>query len=143
MGTHVFIDRSQPGGQAMADRTRGAWLAVLAVLGGAVLLAPAPACCPAPPGGLPVVNADQTVVILWDAAAKTQHFIRQASFKSDANDFGFLIPSPSRPELSESGNDAFPTLKKLTEPEVVQQSRPMGGPGCGCGSVPLAASKHA
>ena len=76
---------------------------------------PSPACCPAPPSGKPVVNADQTVVILWDAATKTEHFIRRASFKSAADDFGFLIPSPTRPDLNESGNDAFPYLEKLTE----------------------------
>ena len=49
------------------------------------------ACAPAPSGKL-VVNADQTVIIIWDAANNTQHFIRKASFKSEADDFGFLIP---------------------------------------------------
>lgn len=92
---------------------------------------PARSCCPAPPSGKPVVNADQTVIILWDAATKTQHFIRKASFKSEADDFGFLVPSPSKPELAESGNEAFPLLQKLTEPEVIQRRRPRGG-GCGC-----------
>jgi hypothetical protein len=96
---------------------------------------PAPACCPAPPSGKPVVNADQTVVILWDAASKTQHFIRQASFKSDAADFGFLVPSPSQPTLDESGNDAFPYLLKLTEPEHKKVPRPTPGVSCGCGGV--------
>jgi Uncharacterized protein conserved in bacteria (DUF2330) len=96
---------------------------------------PSPACCPAPPSGKPVVNADQTVVILWDAASKTEHFIRRASFKSDADDFGFLIPSPTRPDLNESGNDAFPYLQKLTEPEVQVVKRPTGGGGCGCGDT--------
>ena len=53
----------------------------------AALLSPdASACCPAPPEGKPVVNADQTVLIVWDAAAKTQHFIRQASFKGLRDD---------------------------------------------------------
>lgn len=97
---------------------------------------PAPACCPAPPSGKPVVNADQTVILLWDAAAKTQHFIRKASFRSDADDFGFLVPSPAQPELSESGNDAFPYLQKLTEPERKKVPRPSGGIGCGCGAAP-------
>lgn len=92
---------------------------------------PARSCCPAPPSGKPVVNADQTVILLWDPATKTQHFIRKASFKSDADDFGFLVPSPSKPELAESGNEAFPVLQKLTEPEVRTVSRPRGG-GCGC-----------
>src|SRR4051794_6379519 len=106
-------------------------------LPGALLVAilvcdPAPACCPAPPSGKPVVNADQTVILIWDAAKKTQHFIRKASFKSDADDFGFLVPSPSRPELNESGNEAFAVLSRLTEPEVITRQRPRGGAGCAC-----------
>jgi len=83
-----------------------------------VLSRSANACCPTGPEGVPVVNADQSVIILWDAAAKTQHFIRRATFASQADDFGFLVPSPNRPELAESGNDAFPYLQKLTEPEI-------------------------
>lgn len=96
---------------------------------------PARACCPTPPSGKPVVNADQTVLMLWDAATKTQHFIRQASFKSDAEDFGFLVPSPTQPELAESGNAAFTHLRKLTEPERKKMPRPGGSIGCGCGAV--------
>jgi hypothetical protein len=93
---------------------------------------PATACCPAGPvSGKPVVNADQTVILIWDAATKTQHFIRQASFKSDADDFGFLVPTPAQPELDESGNEAFPYLLKLTEPERKKVPRP-SGVGCGC-----------
>jgi hypothetical protein len=93
---------------------------------------PALACCPAPPSGKPVVNADQTVIILWDTARKTQHFIRKASFKSEADDFGFLVPTPAEPELEESGNEAFPFLLKLTEPARKKVSRPSSGLGCGC-----------
>jgi hypothetical protein len=92
-----------------------------------------PACCPAPPPGIPVVNADQTVIMIWDAETKTQHFIRQASFKSEADDFGFLVPTPSEPELAESGNAAFPFLLKLTEPAKRILPRPSSGFGCGCG----------
>lgn len=113
------------------------WLAL--PLTGALLLAyfasgPARGCCPAPRRGQPVVNADQTVILIWDAATKTEHFIRQASFKSDAEDFGFLIPSPSRPELEESRNEAFGFLLKLTEPEIIKIHQPSTGVGCGCGA---------
>jgi hypothetical protein len=90
----------------------------------AFLPGPLTACCPAPPPGKPVVNADQTVIILWDAAHQTQHFIRKASFQSEADDFGFIVPSPNEPELEESGGDAFPYLLKLTEPEVIKRVRP-------------------
>ena len=93
---------------------------------------PARACCPAPRSGKAVVNADQTVILIWDAATKTQHFIRKASFKSEADDFGFLVPSPSKPELNESGNEAFGVLAKLTEPETKTVKRPAGGGGCNC-----------
>ncbi len=103
---------------------------------------PAPACCVAPPrlpgdqdGVLPVVNADQTVIIIWDAAQKIQHFIRKASFKSEAEDFGFLIPTPSRPELDESGNEAFPFFYEITKPEIITRKVRKdsgGGLGCGC-----------
>jgi uncharacterized protein DUF2330 len=124
----------------MTDRMTRAGSFALALLVVLLMLAPTPACCPAPPSGKPVVNADQTVVLIWDAATKTQHFIRQAAFKSDADDFGFLVPTPSRPELSESGDDAFPYLKKLTEPEVQKVHRPSGGTGCGCASEPTVKS---
>jgi hypothetical protein len=83
------------------------------------------ACCPAPPSGKPVVNADQTVIIIWDAANRTQHFIRKAAFQSEADDFGFIVPSPSEPELEESGSEAFPYLLKLTEPAVIRRPRPI------------------
>ena len=96
---------------------------------------PADACCPASHYQLAVANADQTVIIIWDAATQTQHFIRQASFKSEGDDFGFLIPSPSEPELSESGDEAFPYLYRLTAPEV-KKAPWSAGIGCGCTAAP-------
>src|SRR5947209_3638385 len=95
-----------------------------------------PGCCPAGPVGKPVVNADQTVILIWDPTTKTVHFIRQASFKSEADDFGFLIPTPAEPELSESGNAAFPYLKHLTRPETIRQRRPRGRFSFGCALDP-------
>ncbi len=112
------------------------WLLSVILLVGALALAatPTPACCPARPiSGKPVVNADQSVVLIWDEATKTEHFIRRASFQGDATDFGFVVPSPSQPELSESGNEAFPYLQKITEPEHRKAPRSGGSVGCGCG----------
>jgi Uncharacterized protein conserved in bacteria (DUF2330) len=87
------------------------------------------ACCAVAPDSRSVVNADQTVIMVWDAEKKTQHFIRQASFKSDAADVGFLVPTPSRPQLEESGDAAFATLRKITTP--MMQSKGMVVPlGC-------------
>jgi len=89
------------------------------------------ACCPAPPSGKAVVNADQTVILVWDAATRTEHLIRRASFKSGADDFGFLIPTPAKPELDESGEAAFPALAKITAPKVIKKAAPSAGcSGC-------------
>jgi hypothetical protein len=86
-------------------------------------------CCALGRAGQPVVNADQTVLLVWDPKTKTEHFIRKASFKADGADFGFLVPTPSKPELSESGNDAFPYLANITRPLPKSGG---GGFGCGC-----------
>lgn len=49
-----------------------------------VQVTPVYSCCAVSRAVEKVVNADQTVIIIWDPAAKQQHFIRQASFASDA-----------------------------------------------------------
>jgi hypothetical protein len=72
-------------------------------------------CCAVSSGG-PVVNSDQEVILLWDQAKKTQHFIRKATFASSSGNVGFLVPSPTRPTLEESGNAAFDTLRAWTSP---------------------------
>lgn len=92
---------------------------------------PAYACCAVSPGLQPAINADQTVIILWNAETKTQHFIRQASFKSESQDLGFIVPTPSQPQLNESGNEAFAYLDQLTAPPIIEKPTPMHFPiGC-------------
>jgi len=98
---------------------RRAALAVVLVAGWLLPVGKAVACCAVAAATRDVVNADQTVIMLWDAERKTQHFIRQASFKSDADDVGFLVPTPTRPQLEESGDAAFATLRRITAPRVV------------------------
>ncbi|HYV34263.1 MAG TPA: DUF2330 domain-containing protein, partial [Gemmataceae bacterium] len=92
----------------------------------------ADACAPAPPHNMPVAIADESAIIIWDEATKTQHFIRRASFSTQAADFGFLVPTPTQPNLGEADDQAFDSLDKITAPKVVKQARPSGG-GCGIG----------
>lgn len=92
------------------------------------------ACCAVSSPGRVVVNADQTVLMIWNAKSETQHFIRQASFKSDANDVGFLVPSPSKPELAETDQVVFDTLKRITTPPVPFAGT-FGGGGGGFGGA--------
>ncbi|MGL6074725.1 MAG: DUF2330 domain-containing protein [Fimbriiglobus sp.] len=97
----------------------------------------AEACCPAYPPNQPVVNADQSVILIWDAATKTQHFIRKASFQGLSANVGFIVPSPSLPALSESGAAAFDTLAEITAPRKVRKAAPVGcgGPERGAKSA--------
>lgn len=83
------------------------------------------ACCPVAPLNAHVINTDQSVIILWDKEKQTQHFIRRANFKTDAKDIGFIVPSPSRPQLEESGDIAFDALARLTAPKK-PQPQPFG-----------------
>ena len=70
----------------------------------------AQACCAVAAGGVPVVNADQTVIIWWDKANRMEHFIRKASFRGGGESIGFLVPTPSRPQLEESGNASVSSI---------------------------------
>ena len=70
-------------------------------------------CSGVGPPGVPVVFGDQTNIIIWDEANKTEHFIRNANFRSGAADFGFIAPTPGKPTLKEASNQAFFTLAKL------------------------------
>jgi hypothetical protein len=106
---------------------------------GALILALCPmksaACCAVASIYHSVVNASQTVIMIWDKERETQHFIRKADFRTDAKDIGFLVPSPSRPQLEESGNEAFQELARITAPA---QSYGGGFP-LGCSVAPQAA----
>jgi hypothetical protein len=82
-------------------------------LGALVITCPVWACSGVGPPGKPVVFGDQTNIIIWDEAQKTEHFIRNASFRSGAESFGFIAPTPGKPELSEASSQAFFTLASL------------------------------
>jgi len=71
------------------------------------------ACSGVGPPGKPVVFGDQTNIVIWDEARHTEHFIRNANFRSGADNFGFIAPTPGKPELSEASNQAFYTLANL------------------------------
>jgi hypothetical protein len=76
------------------------------------------ACGVAPPPGARVAIAEEEALIIWDPATKTEHFIRRAAFHSTARQFGFLVPTPSKPELSEVDDSIFDTLADLIRPPV-------------------------
>jgi len=81
------------------------------------------ACAPAPHAGDEIAVVEESAVIVWDAAAKTEHFIRRAVFQGKGRDFGFLVPTPSVPTLAEVDDAIFDKLEKRTRPEVVHVTK--------------------
>ncbi len=65
--------------------------------------------------------ASEDALIVWDEATKTEHFIRRANFQTTAKDFGFLVPTPTQPELKEANDAIFAALADATKPRVVYQ----------------------
>jgi hypothetical protein len=93
------------------------------------------ACAPVPGDGRFVHIDTEEALIVWDEAAQRQHFIRRASFETDAKDFGFLVPTPAKPELAEADDRVFRELAAITAPALRQAAKGEMAPK----SVPAAA----
>ena len=87
-------------------------------------------CAAAPRAGESVEIADETALIIWDEANDVEHFIRQATFVGTARDFGFLVPTPNRPQLEPADSDIFQELAHITEPKT--EHRTETGLSFGC-----------
>ncbi|MFK7817715.1 MAG: DUF2330 domain-containing protein [Planctomycetaceae bacterium] len=79
---------------------------------------PATGCAAAMREGDRLRVNEEMAVIIWEPETKTEHFIRQAQFVTDAADFGFLVPTPTEPVLSETDTNIFWRLNALTEAKV-------------------------
>jgi uncharacterized protein DUF2330 len=95
---------------------RARWLAP--ALTSLLFARPADACAPAPPPGVQVHIAEEEALIVWDAAAHREDFIRRASFRTTGREFGFLVPTPTRPDLAEAPADLFDHFESATRPEI-------------------------
>lgn len=95
------------------------FLMILAIAGAS----PVFACAPAPHAGEWVDVVEESAVIAWDPATKTQHFIRRATFQGDARDFGFLVPTPTAPQLAAVDDGIFETLIEKTKRPTIERTR--------------------
>src|SRR5215510_1917014 len=77
------------------------------------------ACAPVPRPGQYVRIAEESAIIVWDEETRTQHFIRRATFNTDAPDFGFLVPTPAEPALAEVNDSAFDHLEYFIRPKEI------------------------
>jgi hypothetical protein len=99
-------------------------LLAAALLGLAGLSPPEVAGCATARGkGEHVGIASETALIVWDEKAKTQHFIRRASFRTKVPYFGFLVPTPTKPQLAEVPDEVFVSLEEWTKPEEQTKTR--------------------
>lgn len=81
----------------------------------------------------------EEVLIVWDAEASREHLIRHIGFQGDAEDFGFLVPTPSEPEVAEVTGTPFETLFRLYHRPAPRARSTLrsrgGGGGIGLGSM--------
>jgi hypothetical protein len=101
----------------------------------------APGCAVAPRPDEKALVTDESALIVWDEATKTEHFIRRATFDMTAYDFGFLVPTPSKPQLEEADDTIFRDLAQLTAPKTVYETREVKQEvDFGCAKAPMAAN---
>lgn len=72
---------------------------------------------------------EQTLII-FDAERHREHFVREVVFRTSRTMFGFVIPTPTRPEVARAAKNPFPVLRTYLPYEV----RPGTGSGQGFGS---------
>jgi hypothetical protein len=92
-------------------------------------------CAAVPKHGHYVDTSEEAALIVWDEKSKTEHFIRRANFRSTGYDFGFLVPTPNRPDLDLADDDVFSNLASITAPrieyqDVVEERAEEFAPGC-------------
>ena len=79
----------------------------------------------------PVVLEGEEALIVWDPETRTEHFIRSGLFSGATADFGFLVPTPSRPELGEVPGAIFSQLYDVYHAPPLAPRRRGGGGGRG------------
>ncbi len=103
--------------------TRATLGLALLVLGAGALAAAAPTpakgCASVAPPGVTVRAVSEEAIIVWDAAKGVEHFIRRTAFETDATDVGFLVPSPTQPELAEVSSEVFGEIAAATEAQTI------------------------
>jgi hypothetical protein len=82
----------------------------------------------------------ERVLIIHDPATETQHFVREVAFKGGQETFGFVVPTPSRPEVFKVKTSPFDKLEAVF-PFAPPRQRGMDGskggpPGAGGGAPP-------
>lgn len=77
----------------------------------------------------PIQVHGEEALVVWDPTAHTEHFVRRADFRGVSRDFGFLVPTPSRPTIDDVDDGIFRRLFDLyhTDPPVARSADGLGG----------------
>ncbi len=84
------------------------------------------ACATAPHRDDRVGIHGEEAFIVWEGATHTEHFVRRGQFEAigkdgqPVKDFGFLVPTPTKPTLAETSDQIFAELASGTRPKVVE-----------------------
>lgn len=75
----------------------------------------------------------ERVLILFDEKSKKEHFIREIVFKGGKETFGFVVPTPSWPEVHKVKKAPFTELERFFpfEPPAQMPNASRGAPGGG------------
>lgn len=60
---------------------------------------------------LPALEVEQTLIV-HDPVKQVEHFIREVAFRKGNKTFGFVVPTPSRPEVAKVDDAPFRRLEK-------------------------------
>lgn len=78
-----------------------------------------------PPPNYWIQETDQKAVIFHDE--NTETMILSVTFRGNAEDFSWIIPTPARPEVTKSTDELFTALENLTAPKYDYGVMPMYG----------------
>ncbi|HEX8550582.1 MAG TPA: DUF2330 domain-containing protein [Abditibacteriaceae bacterium] len=74
-------------------------------------------------GAPPIKVNNESALIVWDEKNKTEHFIRRASFDSSGKSMGFLVPTPTTPQLSAASDAIFTSLDHAMQPQIIEKKK--------------------
>ena len=74
-----------------------------------------------PPPNFYVGHTDQKAVIFHDQGIET--LILSITFQGNAKDFGWVVPTPTRPEVDKSSDELFLALEELTRKPIIYQDK--------------------
>jgi hypothetical protein len=73
--------------------------------------------------------AYEQALIVYDPKTATEHFIREVAFRGGASSFGFVVPTPARPEVAKVDKSPFPVLRDAFHFEKLLLQGLRGGGG--------------